>query len=67
MIRIGTAHFVSRAAAERYYRDYGDNATDVAAKIENREIFIGAPSTCEPDERVMLNRREGRYFIEYGK
>lgn len=59
--RIGTAHFESEAAADRYYRPYGYTA---AEKIAEGEIFIGKPSTCEPDERVILNRSEGRYFIE---
>lgn len=63
-MRWGTCHFISRAAAERYYRDYGDTAADVAAKIEAGEIHIGKPMTCEADETVKLDTKEGRYFIE---
>lgn len=66
MTRIGTSHFVSRAAAERYYRDYGysDVAEAVTRKLAEGEIHIGKPMTCEPDERITLDAREGRYVIE---
>jgi hypothetical protein len=63
-MRWGTSHFVSLDAAERYYRNYGETAADVGAKIEAREIHIGKPMNCEPDEVVTLDRSEGRYFIE---
>lgn len=60
--RIGTAHFESLEAAALYYGDpHGMTAAD---KVAEGEIFIGKPSTCEPDEIVTLDRSEGRYFIE---
>lgn len=65
MTRIGTPYFASIAAAQAYYRPYGNDARDVNEKIAAGEIHIGKPSTCEPDERVVLDTREGRYFIEY--
>lgn len=67
-MRFGTSHFVSRQAAERYYRDYGyaDVAEAVSRKIADGEIHIGKPVTCEPDEVVTLDQHEGRYFIEWG-
>lgn len=58
---IGTAHFVSLATAERYYRPYGLDATDVARKVAHKEIFIGKPTM--PGKLILLD--EGtRYGVE---
>lgn len=58
----GTSHFVSLAAAIRYYRPYGYDASDVRAKLASGEIHLGEPS-AQPSSRVILDNREGRYFI----
>lgn len=63
-MRQGTSHFITSAAAVRYYRDYDYTAADVAAKIAAGEIHIGKPVACNPGETVKLDRNEGRYFIE---
>lgn len=65
--RVGTCHFASLADAVSYYRPYGETRETVAEKVSGGEIFIGTPATCEPNERVTLDRAEGRYFIEVGK
>jgi hypothetical protein len=61
----GTSHFVSKRAANAFYRGYGEDAAGVARKIQAGEIHIGkpaAPAHC-PDARIYTDR-EGRYFIE---
>jgi hypothetical protein len=63
MYTIGTAHFVSKAAAVRYYREYGFSAADVERKLADGEIGIGMPST-KPDEELFV--REGRYHLQIG-
>lgn len=62
--RVGTCHFASYADAYRYYARQGIGRDDVAVKFAEGEIHLGAPSTCEPNERVTLDASEGRYFIE---
>ena len=63
-MRIGTSHFVNRAAAIRYYRPYeGDDApAAVNRKLIAGEIHIGPPAlrpgeTCRPDV-------DGRYIVD---
>jgi hypothetical protein len=60
---IGTAHFVSRKAAERYYRDYGYGPAEVDLKIAEGEISLGKPEV-KPFEELFV--REGRYHIQVG-
>lgn len=60
---IGTAHFVSKAAAVRYYRDYSFEASDVERKIASGDIFIGKPK-IQDNEALFV--REGRYHIQVG-
>jgi hypothetical protein len=57
----GTNHFVSKAAADKYYSAYGFNSADVSRKLADNEIKIGRPNTSK---KVSLNIKEGRYFIE---
>lgn len=59
---IGTCHFTSKRAACRYYADYGFDASDVARKIREGEIKIGAPA-AKPGERVWIKHTEGRYHV----
>lgn len=59
---IGTAHFVDKAAADKYY-SYGYSPSDVSEKIKNGEIFIGAPK-INPGQKLGVYSGEGRYFIE---
>jgi hypothetical protein len=62
---IGTAHFVSRKAAIRYYRDYHYPNTEAAVdrKLAEGAIFIGKPE-IKPIEQLFV--REGRYHIQVG-
>lgn len=60
----GTSYFISRAAAERYYASYEDNAARaVSRKLANGEIHIGEPP-LEPGQFASIIRGEGRYQIE---
>jgi hypothetical protein len=64
-MRSGTSHFVSRQAAERYYRDYGysDVAEAVARKIADGEIHIGKPALLV-GQTLSVIPGEGRYQID---
>jgi hypothetical protein len=64
-MRWGTSHFESRVAAIRYYRPYGydDVGAAVDRKLAEGEIHIGKPET-KPGQRVWLDTKEGRYFME---
>lgn len=63
----GTCHFVSHAAAVRYYSAYQPKRSEavqlVNQKLAEKEIAIGEPKLA-PGERLKINRQEGRYFIE---
>ena len=60
---IGTANFVSRRAALKYYRLYneaGTNAAEVTRKENEGEIAYGPPKLKKGES---LTVREGRYHI----
>lgn len=59
----GTSHFYNKEAAYFYYRAYGFDKKAVDAKLARQEIHIGRP-TVKEGERVHLNEKEMRYFIE---
>ena len=59
----GTHHFSNMAAAFSYYCSKGFTRASVMDKIESGEIRIGRPD-LKNGERCILNRAEGRYFIE---
>jgi hypothetical protein len=62
---VGTAHFVSRKAAERYYRPYGIDRDAVWEKIGAGEITIGPPTvTLKPGERLVIIDDGTRYAVE---
>lgn len=58
----GTSYFTSRGAANRYYKDYGDDAEDVARKIREGSIHIGKPP-LKPGERLSTTDGGKRYMI----
>lgn len=60
----GTSHFVSRAAAIRYYRDYegSDAPAAVARKVREGEIHIGKPR-LKAGERLTTVDGGKRYAI----
>ena len=59
----GTSHFVSKAAAVRYYRPYEQEATKaVDRKLAEGQIHIGVPE-LKNGQQCYLNADEGRYFI----
>ena len=64
----GTCHFVSEAAALRYYAPYHDgpahNRHEVKLKLAEGLIAIGKPQ-AKPGERVFVDR-DGRYWIDDG-
>jgi hypothetical protein len=60
---IGSCHFVSHAAACRYYRDYGFTAVDVDRKLAEGEIALGRPATM-PGDIVHVIDLGTRYAIE---
>lgn len=70
MTKWGTSCFVSRQAAEDYYRPYvqgspKDLKAAVAEKIMAGHIYIGKPS-LKDGERLSVIPGEGRYQIEEG-
>ena len=67
-ITTGTNHFIDENAALRYYLPYYDgNYRDARFAVENKlkegEIVIGQPEV-RGDEIILVNQKEGRYFIE---
>jgi hypothetical protein len=62
----GTSYFVSRGAAERYYRDYEDDAKRaVARKVAAGEIHIGKPP-LKAGQRLTTTDGGKRYMIIEG-
>lgn len=66
-MRTGTSYFNSFMDAVAYYKPYEGSDADateaVYRKLRGREIHIGRPS-LKPGERLVLDTKEGRYFIE---
>lgn len=62
-MRYGTSYFVSKAAAVRYYRDYGDDARSVDRKLAEGLIHIGKPP-IRPGDRLSVIDSGTRYEIE---
>lgn len=66
-MRTGTSYFNSFMDAVAYYKPYEGSykaATQaVERKLRGHEIHIGRPS-LKPGERLLLDIKEGRYFIE---
>ena len=60
----GTCHFVSLAAAIRYYRDYGEDGEQILGKLERGEIRIGEPTDLKPGDRVVVIDDGTRYAID---
>lgn len=62
-MRHGTHFFVTRAAVEAYFYYLSDK--EISLKLKNSEVIVGLP-TIQAGEKLILNRSEGRYFIEVG-
>jgi hypothetical protein len=67
-LTIGTAHFVSRDAAEHYYSDYEGDADDtrraVDRKLAEGIIHIGKPPLKE-GETLSVGDNGTRYFVTF--
>lgn len=61
----GTSYFVSRSAAERYYKPYGyvDVVEAVTRKLAEGEIHIGKPE-LKPGQKLVTVDDGTRYAIE---
>jgi hypothetical protein len=59
---IGTAHYVSRAAAEANYHKEGGGCVETALK--EKRIYIGKPPIKDGES---LRVRDGRYHIVSGE
>ncbi|NEX60155.1 hypothetical protein [Noviherbaspirillum galbum] len=55
-----TCHFISRAAADRYFRQYG--YADAAGQLAEGAIILGPPSLL-PGQTISIIHDEGRYCI----
>jgi hypothetical protein len=62
--RTSTHHFITFHAACRYYANQGESVQDVRDKIREGTIAVGAPLNLDPTQRLVMNREEGRYFLE---
>lgn len=62
-MRIGTHHFISIAAAIRYFANQGIGPEDVARKFDEGEIAIGRPAT-KPGDTVSIIDTGTRYAID---
>lgn len=58
----GTAHFVTKLDAIKYYKKQGEHRKDVEDKIRDKYIFIGKPST-PMGKKCIIVPDEGRYAI----
>jgi hypothetical protein len=58
----GTANFISKAAANKYYKSQGYDLAEVNRKIKDGEIFIGKPEVPK-GMTLKVNREEGRYVL----
>ena len=64
MMRVGTSYFKTLYAAYEYYDSQCIDIEEVDRKIDQGEIHIGKPEV--PDgAKLLLDRSEGRYIIEY--
>ena len=65
-MRVGTAYFRSLYDAYKYYSSYEYPSCKKAVdyKIDQGEIHIGKPDVPE-GAKLLLDRNEGRYIIEY--
>ena len=61
--RWGTSHFVSYEKAVAYYSGYNNTQRAVDRKLLEGEIHIGRPA-AKPGEKIVLDKAEGRYWIE---
>lgn len=59
----GTANFVSRKAAVKYYKSQGYDVAEINRKLKDGEIFIGEPKVPN-GMKLKINRQEGRYILE---
>jgi hypothetical protein len=62
MLRIGTSHFITRAAANRYYAAQGETAASVGRKLAAGEIHIGRPPR-KAGQSVGVIPGEGRWYL----
>ena len=60
---VGTSHFVSLEAAIRYYREYDLDSAEVARKIADGEIHIGAPELLMGQKLIKIDNGL-RYGLE---
>lgn len=63
LLRTGTCHFVSIAAARAYYARQGEDAAAVLDKLAEGAIYIGPPD-LKPGQALHVIADEGRYAIE---
>jgi len=67
-MKIGTAHFVSKRHAIRYYRNYNYEGDDGTAAVERKlaegSIHIGKPA-LKPGERLLTIDNGTRYAVEW--
>lgn len=60
-MRYGTSHFQTRAAANRFYKAYGETPADVGRKLDAGEIHIGRPER-KAGQSIGVDA-DGRYWI----
>lgn len=69
--RIGTAHFVSRAHAIRYYRAYCTSYREAAAEVDELlaggSIHLGPPPKKHDTDQIVLIDGGDRYALEVEK
>jgi hypothetical protein len=58
---VGTSIFVSRAAANKYYAEYGYSPEQVGRKLDEKEISIGSPEDTA-GAYYTLDTSEGRFL-----
>lgn len=65
-ITVGTCHFVSIFDARRYFSYEGSKIAAeraVTTKLKEGSIKIGPPE-IKKGQKLLINKDEGRYFIE---
>lgn len=66
MIKVGTNHFISLIAAQKYYAAMGFDRHDFYKLLEDGAVCIGEPDIDRAGgAKLFIRKPEGRYFVGY--
>lgn len=66
MIKVGTNHFISLSAAQKYYAAMGFDRHDFNKLRKDGAVCIGEPEIDRASGvKLFIRKEEGRYFVGY--